>query len=35
MGIIIELRAAEGGQHAEYLAKDLASAYTKYLERVG
>lgn len=30
--MIIELRAAEGGDHAKRIVKDLAKAYMKYLE---
>ncbi len=29
----IEIRAAEGGDHAKRITKDLALAYTKYLDR--
>jgi protein subunit release factor A len=28
----IELRAAEGGDHAKRIVNDLAKAYTKYLD---
>jgi protein subunit release factor A len=32
---IIEIRSAEGGDDAKLFAKDLATAYTKHLTRVG
>lgn len=31
----IEVRAAEGGDHAKKIVGDLATAYTKYLDRKG
>lgn len=31
----IELRPAEGGEDSKLFARDLANAYTKYLERKG
>jgi protein subunit release factor A len=33
--MIIEIRAAEGGDDSKLFAKDLASVYGKYLDRKG
>lgn len=35
MGIIVELRAAEGGDHAKVLVRDQLAIYTKVALRRG
>lgn len=35
MRIKIEIRAAEGGDDSKLFVKDLAQAYSKFLNRVG
>lgn len=31
----IQISAAEGGDHAKRIVRDLSTAYTKYLDRKG
>ena len=35
MRVNIEIRPAEGGEDSKLFVKDLAQAYTKFLNRVG
>jgi protein subunit release factor A len=35
MKLILEIRAAEGGEDSKLFIQDLATAYTRMFERVG
>jgi protein subunit release factor A len=35
MKVLVEIRAAEGGEDSKLFVKDLASSYSKFFSRLG